>query len=394
LRLVNSRLRPADLVALGGLGFRTRRFRASLSALGVAIGVASIVGVVGVSSSSSQDLLEQLDQLSSLLTVTANPAFAASGIALPPDSVSMVKRIGPVTQASAVGDVSATVRRTDHIPDYSTLGISVLAAQTDLLAALQGRLAGGRFLNGATARYPAVVLGSIAAYRLGIDRIGVRTYVGGHWFSVVGILQPMGAAPEIDRSVLVGFPIANSLLGFQGSPSTIYIRADPDQMGAVRNVLPFTVYPNHPEAVEISRPSDALAARAAARLALQNLLVGLSALALIVAGVGVANVMVISVLERRTEIGVRRALGASRRHIGLQFFAEAIVISFAGAVAGLVLGSTFALLYAPLHGWRAVIPFESLVLGFAAAIGVGVLAGIYPAVRAARLMPSEALRTD
>jgi ABC-type antimicrobial peptide transport system permease subunit len=389
---MKSRLRPNDLVALGSLGFRTRRLRASLSSLGVAIGVAAIVGVVGVSSSSGEDLLAQLDQLSSLLTVTASPAFVASNVELPRDAVSMVRRIGAVSQASAIGTVSATVRRTDRIQQFATLGITVFAAQTDLLVPLRGGVAEGGFLNGATAHYPAVVLGSIAANRLGIDRTGIRIYIGGHWFAVVGILKPLSAAPEIDRSALVGFPVAESLLGFRGSPSTIYIRADPDQMSAVRNVLPFTVYPARPEAVEVSRPSDALAARAAARLALQGLLLGLSALALLVAGIGVANVMVISVLERRTEIGVRRALGASRRHIGLQFFAEAIVISFTGSVGGLGFGSAFVLFYARIHGWPAIIPLESLVLGFAAAISVGVVAGIYPAIRAARLMPSEALR--
>jgi putative ABC transport system permease protein len=360
--------------------------------MGVAIGAAAIIGVGGVSTSSAQDLISQLDELSDLLTVTAHPTLSTGNAQLPRGAVSMVRRIGPVRSASSIGNVPVTVRRTDRVPEYRTLGINVFAAEADLLGSLHGSLAKGAFLNAGTARYPAVVLGSIAADRLGVHRLGLRVYLGGHWFSVVGVLNPVTAAPQIDRSALIGFPVAESLLGFSGSPSTIYVRANPDQIPAVRAVLAFSANPAHPEAVEVSRPSDALAARAAAKKSLQTLLLGLGALALLVGGIGLANVMFISVLERRSEIGIRRALGASKTHITLQFIGEAIVISMVGGVAGLVFGSTFTFVDSRIHGWPTIIPLAFVIEGFGAAIGIGVIAGIYPALRAARMTPVEALR--
>ena len=329
----------ATCSAVAGTGLRTRRLRAALSALGIAIGIAAMVAVLGISESSRADLLAQLDRLgTNLLRVTPGETFFGAEAKLPKESPGMLRRVGPVERVAATGNTDATVRRSDLIPEAETGGISVLAADPELLGTLGGELAAGRFLNRATARYPAVVLGAKAAERLGVTGAGRQVWLGGRWFTVVGILRPVTLAPEIDRAALVGFPAAEALLGSDGSPGTVYVRADPDQVEAVREVLPATANPANPNEVRVSRPSDALAARAAANTAFTSLLLGLGAVALLVGGVGIANVMVISVLERRSEIGLRRALGATKGHVGVQFLAESLLLALAGGLAGVVPG--------------------------------------------------------
>jgi len=390
-----SRLLLADLFRVGSLGLRSRRLRAALSGLGIAIGIACVVGVLGITASSEADLLAQLGRLSNLLTVTAGQSAFGQNSELPAASTGMIRRVSTVTQASAVGQVSASVRRNDHISASITSGLAVYAARPDLLSVFGGSVREGVFLNDATVHYPAVVLGSVAAQRLGIDRLDapIRVYIDGHWFTVVGILNDVPGAPEIDRSVLTGFPIAESLYSFDGAPSTVYVRTDPNQVDATRNLLAATANPSHPDEVQVSRPSDALAAQAAARGAFNALFLGLGAVALLVGGVGIANVMVISVLERRSEIGLRRALGATRAHIGLQFLTESILLSACGGLAGIAIGALITAAYAYGQGWSIVVPPIAVSGGIGAAILTGAVAGLYPALRAARLSPTDALRT-
>jgi putative ABC transport system permease protein len=390
-------LRPADLVRVGSAGLRTRALRVLLSALGIAIGIAAMVAVLGISASSRAGLRSTLDRLgTNLLTVTPGSTLFGEGAKLPLESPSMVGRIGPVTAVSATGLVTgAKVFRSDRIPETQTGGMSVVAARTDLLATVAGSVRSGTWLNQATARFPTVVLGSDAAARLGIGAAGpdIQIWLGGQRFTVIGILEPVPLADELDSAALVGFPVAEDRLGFDGYPSTIYERSQDDAVSAVREVLPRTVNPEHPEEVEVSRPSDALAARTAADKALTGLLLGLGGVALLVGGVGVANTMVISVLERRNEIGLRRALGATRGHIRVQFLAESLLLSLIGGVAGVLVGSLVTAVYATTRDWPASIPPAAIAGGIGATVVIGGIAGAYPAARAARLTPTAALAT-
>jgi putative ABC transport system permease protein len=392
-----SRLRTADLSRIAGVGIRTRKLRAALSALGIAIGVAAIVAVLGLSASSQAGLLAEIDRLgTNLLTVTNGQTIFGKTAELPAAAPAMIRRIGPVTSVEAVGELSKVhAYRSPHIPDVNTNAISVQAAGLELPAAISTSIAHGSYLNPATARYPAAVLGATAAQRLGIDRIypGERIWVGGHWFYVVGILHPATLAPEIDTAVLVGFPAAEKYLGFDGHPSTVYLRAATDQVPAVQAVLAATANPEDPSEVTVSRPSDVLVARAKAKSALNGLFLGLGAVSLLVGAVGVANIMVISVLERRSEIGLRRALGATKGHIRIQFLAEATLLSLLGGVAGVAPGAASTAIYARAKHWNTVVPTIAWTGGIAAALLIGAIAGLLPALRAARMSPTQALWT-
>jgi putative ABC transport system permease protein len=397
-RLAPARLRFADVLRVGGVGLRSRPARVVLSALGIAIGIAAMVSVVGVSSSSRADLDARLARFgTNLLTVGPGKTFTGGETHLPGDVVGMIRRIGPVTSASATGLVpSARVYRNDRIPAGQSGGISVLATRTDLPGTVGAAPAAGVFLNEATANFPAVVLGSVAAERLGVGTIGAdqRVWLGGQWFTVIGILQPVPLAAELDSAALVGWPAAQQRLGFNGYATTVYTRSRESSVEAVRAVLAATANPEHPNEVAVSRPSDALAAKRATDQTLNALLLGLGAVALLVGGVGVANTMVISVLERRAEIGLRRALGATRAHIALQWLAESLLLSTLGGAGGVLLGIAVTGSYATSQGWPTVVPPWASAGGLAATLAIGSLAGLYPAIRAAHLAPTEALATS
>ena len=389
-------MRPADFARVASVGLRTRRLRAALSALGIAIGVAAMVAVLGLSSSSSAGLLAEIDRLgTNLLTVNNGQNLFGQTTELPKAAPGMIARIGPVTAVQDTGTTSADAYRSPYIPTIDTNAISVQAATLHLLPVVGATLAQGRFLNAATDHQPVAVLGNAAATRLGIDRVipGERIWVGGQWFYVAGILKPVVLAPEIDSSVLVGWPAAVKYLSFDGHPSTVYLRAAQNQVNAVHSVLAATANPENPGEVNVSQPSAALVARAEAQSALNGLFLGLGAVALLVGGVGVANIMVISVLERRSEIGLRRALGATRGNIRTQFLLEAILLALLGGTVGVAVGALATAIYATAKHWAIIVPPLAWAGGFGAAIAIGAIAGLLPALRAARLSPTDALRT-
>jgi putative ABC transport system permease protein len=392
-----ARLRPSDLAGLASMGLRTRKLRASLSALGIAIGVAAIVAVLGLARSSQAGLLAEIARLgTNLLTVTNGQTFTGTTAELPLTAPGMIGRLPGVTAVQDTGTVpNVNAYRSPYVNPIHTNALTVAASSLGLPGVAGTSVAQGRYLNAATAREPAAVLGASAAQRLGIDRIwpGERIYAGGMWFYVVGILRPASLAPEIDSSILVGYPAAEKYLHFDGHPSQIYVRARDDRVRTVDSLLGAQANPENPSQVNVSQPSDALTAQAAAAGAFDTLFLGLGAVALLVGAVGVANIMVISVLERRQEIGLRRALGATKGQIRTQFLAEAILLALAGGAAGVTAGAAATAFYAHAKGWTIVIPPEAWAGGLAAALLIGAAAGLLPAIRAARLSPTQALWT-
>jgi putative ABC transport system permease protein len=401
--LASARLRPADLAGLATIGLRARKLRAALSALGIAIGVAAIVAVLGLAASSSAALLAEIQALgTNLLTVANGQTFGGAVAELPTAAPGMIARLPGVTAVQDTGtlnDVSAY--KNPLIPPIETNALSVDATTLNLPAVAGTSVAQGRFLNAATAREPVAVLGAVTARLLGIDRIppGMRIWLSsaggtvGTWLSVTGILNPDPYAPALDSAVLVGFPAAQKYLGFDGHPSEIYVRTvgTPAVTTAVDGLLGAQANPENPSQVTVSQPSAALSARADAAGALDSLFLGLGAVALLVGAIGVANIMIISVLERRSEIGLRRALGATRGQIRTQFMAEALLLSLVGGGAGVLAGAAATAAYARAHSEAVVLPPQAWAGGLAASVVIGALAGVVPAIRAARLSPTQAL---
>jgi putative ABC transport system permease protein len=384
-----------DLLPTGTLGLRSRRVRAILSGLGIAIGIASIVAVLGVTRSSQSHLLAQIDQLgTNLLTVVNGKDLGGKEAELPINAAPMIGQSAHVLAVAPTAQITtANVYLNNRVPTGQTGGRAVRACDASLLTTLNGTLLKGRFLDGGI--YPTTVLGYDAANTLGVRSIGPNSLVwlGDHWYTVVGILKPLPLAPEIDRSALVSFASATKLLGYDGHSSRIYLRTDPDHVPQAAELLGPAANPAHPEQVDVSRPSDALTAQIAIKESGNSLILGLGAIALLVGAIGIANVMVISVLERRSEIGLRRALGAARVHVAAQFLTESLVLSTLGGLAGLIIGTGVTAVMAYSRGWTVLIPPEALWGGLLVAVAAGMVAGLYPALRAARLSPTDALRS-
>ncbi|MDX2378618.1 MAG: ABC transporter permease [Acidimicrobiia bacterium] len=376
-------------------GLRARTARTALSALGITIGIAAMVGVLGLSESSRADLQNEIEALgTNLLTVVPSGGFGGGDGTLPEETASKIGRIGPVELVADVVGLDEPALRNDLVSDNETNGLTVMATDLDLIDTLNAAMAEGEWLTDATSAYPNVVLGAVSAERLGIGVPGDGTQIllGGEWFTVIGILAEFPLSPDLDRAVFVGKEAAQQVFGAELNPSAIYLRTTSDQIDAVRAVLPSTADPQSPDEVSVSRPTDVLEAQQAADSAFTSLFLGLGAVALLVGGIGIANVMVIAVIERRNEIGLRRALGATRTHIRRQFLTESLLLSALGGAAGVALGVLVTYAYATYEGWEVVVPRQAVVGGFGAALAIGAIAGLYPAMRAARLAPTEALR--
>jgi putative ABC transport system permease protein len=388
-----SKLLWRDILRLGTTGLRSRPTRAVLSALGIAIGIAAMIAVVGISSSSQARLNNQLSQLgTNLLTANAGINLFGQKTVLPPDTIPKVRLVKGVESVSGTADLkNVNVYRSALIDPGETNSLVVTAANLELLKVTAGTVRTGAWLNAATGTYPSVVLGATAAARLGVVTSGTQVWLGGQYFTVVGILNPVVLAPELDSAAMIGEPIAKQLFNFSGSPSIVYERSSDAMVNQVRSLLPGTINPQAPENVEVSRPSDALAARNAADQAFTGLLVGLGSVALLVGGIGVANTMIISVLERRREIGLRRALGATRKHIRWQFLAEALLLSALGGVLGAVLGAAVTGVFTLWNDWPLALPPSTLGIALSATLIIGAVAGLYPAIRAARTPPTSVL---
>jgi putative ABC transport system permease protein len=392
--LTPARLRLPDIARLGGTGLRTRPLRTALAALGIAIGVAAMVAIVGISSSGAAEVTQRIDDLGpNLLRITGAITPGGKSVPLPTTAEPAVARIGPVISAAQTAVLGVYVYRNDHIPSGETGSITVAAADQSLLSTLHATVAFGTWFTPPTATFPTVVLGAAAAQHLGVDRLGTDVWVGTELATVVGVLNPVTLEPDIDTTAFVGWPTAQRYWNFSGHPSTVYARVDQSQFDAVDALVARSISPASPNDVEVTVPSDAIAAREATTSALNGLLIGLVGVALIIGGIGIANTMIVSVLERRPEIGLRRSLGATRGQIRSQFVGEAFLLSIIGGIVGTVCGTLVTAVYATTKGWPVDVPLWVTAGGLGVTAAIGAVSGLYPAVRASRISPTTALAT-
>ena len=387
------RVGAADLVRVSFRGLRGQPLRFVLSVLGIAIGVAAMVAVGGITQSSRAELSSLLSRLgTNVLRVYPAPDLQGQPTRLPATASTMLANIGPVERTAAVSELPGVgVYRSPYVPSGNTNSLTVAAVAPDLLAVLHGQLSRGHWFTGAEQYFPTVVLGSSAAARLAIDDTGVRVWVRDQWCVVVGILAPLPLAPDLDSTAMVPVAAAARYLAADGTSTSVYVRAPDTRIREISAVVPATAAPEHPDQVGVDRPTDALTAKLTADATLNRLLIGLAAIGLLVGGVGVSNTMIIAVLERRSEIGLRCSLGATRRVIGLQFLTESVLMSASGGALGVVLGYAVTIGYARWQGWQLSLPLWVGAVAIAVTALVGSVAGLYPAVKASRESPTSAL---
>lgn len=391
-----SRFRVRDVVRTAWLGVSGRPQRTALASLGVALGIASLTALTGAAASNQAQLLADLDRMGANLAVVT-PATGPDDTLVPlPDAApAMVERVDGVVDVGVFETAPEEIHvyRTDLVPEAETNGVQVAVARPDVLRAIEATLADGRWFDDATRRLPVTVLGRTAAHRLGITAAGDRVWIGGQWYGVIGILDAAGLASDIDTAAILGDRwVRDTFDGATiGDISAIYVRAASGRITTVTDLLASAASPGSPF-VSVNTLTGLADARTAADDSLRTLGIALAGIALLVGAIGIANTMVVTVLERRGEIGLRRALGARPRHIATQFLTEAAALALIGGIAGLALGVGAAAVLAVVSGQPLVIPVQTAVASPGIAVLVGAVAGLYPALRAARLSPTLALR--
>ena len=390
-----NKLRTRDLFFVAVYGVKARKGRAALTSIGIGIGIAAIVAVSGIAASGSADLLSTLESLgTNLVKASPQAGFFGTQEELPEGVIGMVERIGPVEEVTSTTQTDLLVRRSNFISEFEGGGISTIVTSSELLNVIGGKLSEGRFITDGLSDLPVTVLGSVTAKRLGITNLSKPTkiLIDDEWFGVIGIVEELKIHPDLDRSVFIGYGAAKKLFDINEEPTTIYLRANPTFIEDVVEVIAPSMNPENPDQVEVSRPSDALEAQQAVEASFTNLLLGLGSVALLVGGVAIANVMVMSVLERRMVIGVRRSIGATRREIRYQFLLESIVLSGIGGLVGVMLGSLITLAYTNYTNIVFSIPVWQILGAVVLALLIGAISGVYPAIKASKIQPAEAVR--
>jgi putative ABC transport system permease protein len=390
--------RARELVSVAASGVASRKVRTLLILLGPVVGVAAMVGAVGLTESAKGDLKEKLAQLgTTLITAQAGGTFGQQNPTLPKDAAGRVRAVPTVEGASAVSAINGVLTLPNQGSQnyYEAFPVPVLASDDALPAVLQVPMQNGRWLSAADQHdhTRAVVIGSGLASQYGMIPGEIRTIrLNDVDYGVVGVLAPVALDPSLDNAAFITQWAAKHDLGTDGSPTKMYVRARPGTTQQTSDALPTAINLGGTDAVTTKIPSDALQASARADKTLQQTALFAGLLALAVGGLGIANVMSISVIQRSSEIGIRRALGSTRSLIALQFLLEALFVGLLGGLIGALVGVGIVYLVSGLADWVVVINYAKMPIWIGLAVAVAAMAGLYPSVKAARLEPLETLR--
>ena len=392
--------RLRELVRVAAAGLMARKVRTLLIMLGPILGVAAIVAAIGINESSKGYLKAKLQELGTDLIV-ANAQDAIGGFGqnprIPAEAVGRVSRLPDVTSVTGTLQIAniVTLPFEAAYDYYRAFPVPVIATGLNLPQTMEVPLVSGRFLNDFDVASEArvAVIGRDLADEYGYLPGEARTIsLNGIHYGVVGVLDWVLLEPSMDSAVFITFPTAERDWDTGGQdPTRLYIRA-PTNTQWVAEEVPTVVSLGGPDGARTSIPTDLLDAQSQVDESLNNLTKMMGGLALIVGGVGIANVMSISVIQRSSEIGIRRALGHSRSTIAVQFLFEALTVGVLGGILGAAVGAGVVWLTSEARGYVMVLSVPGLAVWALVSVGVAVVAGLYPSTKAARLEPLETLR--
>ncbi|MAT37817.1 MAG: hypothetical protein CL420_07250 [Acidimicrobiaceae bacterium] len=384
-------------VAISGL--TARKVRTLLIMLGPVLGAAGIVAAVGLNESAKGDVRQTLERLgTNLIVASADGSFSAGQApTLPEDAVERSMNVSTVDRVAGITEIgSLTVLPSQGGKDFfRTIPIPVLTSDQNLLNVLDAQMLHGRFINGSDESnvFRSAVMGHDLANDYQYLPGELRTIdVDGETYGVVGVIEKVDLVPKLDTAIIIPKSSAEEDFDVEQKPTTLYVRATEGNVDSTAEALPMAINLGGDEAVTVAVPSDLLEAQGAVDTTLRNILFLMGGLALLVGGVGIANVMSISVIQRSGEIGIRRALGHTKMTIALQFVLEALFVGVLGGIAGVVTGVCVIYLVSSILGWIATLNIPLFLVAGGMALIVSVIAGLYPAWKAARLEPLETLR--
>lgn len=387
-----------DLLGVAWAGLAARRTRTLLIMLGPIVGVAAMVGAVGLTESAKGDLKATLSKLgTNLIVAKAGGTFGQQDPVFPEDAVDRARAVPTVTSAAATSELSGVIALPSEgsAEHFEAFPVPVQAADLALPSVLQVPVRSGRWLNetDVSAGTRAVVLGAGLAREYGVVPGEIRTIrLDDIDYGVVGVLGPVALDPSLDNAVFLTQWAAEHDFGTEGKPSRLYIRSEEGRTEETAAAIPTAISLGGPDEVSTEVPTDVLAASARADETLQQTALFAGLLALAVGGLGIANVMSISVIQRASEIGIRRAVGHTRSRIASQFLLEALFVGLLGGLAGAVVGVAVVHGISALAGWVVVVSYGRIPIWMGLALAVSLAAGSAPSVKAARLEPLETLR--
>jgi hypothetical protein len=382
-----------------------RPARVALTVLGTVIGVGALVATLGLSKTAGNQIVGRFSEVAATdVVVTPVPGALggnAARTAIPWDGEARLLRLNGVAHAGTLSDVPVRGALARSVPITDPLGrtevqLPVKAASPGLWPAVRAVLAAGRFPDaGHSARGDrTAVLGVNAARRLGISSLDQQPaiFIGERLYQVSGLVTRVGRQPSLLGSITIPEGTARRDFGLD-APASVQVETDIGAVEVVARQAPMALNPGNPRLLRVAAPPDPKTLRAGVENDLNALFLLLGGVSLLVGALGIANVTLVSVLERIGEIGLRRALGAARRHIAAQFLVESAAMGLLGGIAGASLGVLVVVAVSASRTWTPVLdPWMAIAAPLAGTL-IGLLSGMYPSLKAAATEPVEALRT-